>query len=427
MPATVVLGAQWGDEGKAKIADRLAEKADCVVRFNGGANAGNTTKIGERVFPMHLLPSGIFREGVMNLVGPGVALDPNVVLSELALAKEFGSFVQIDKSTPIVLPIHRLMDAAREKAAGALALGTTKRGIAPCYSDFWLRRGVTLEDLRSRIRIQDVFARADYWNELCASAARLGGEGIDFRDLGMVFDPLCLEDTMNWCVQMGEVLTSYAGDTRHCVHEMLAEDKEVLFQGAHGVLLDTYHGTRPFNTASICTAAGVSATFGVYHFRVIGVAKAYATRVGAGPFPTELQNEEGEEIRCRGHEYGTTTGRPRRCGWLDIPALAYACRMAGIQELAITKLDVLAQMDHVRLCTSYGNTPQYQTLTSTVLSAANPMYKDFLDFSSDITHARTFSELPPHLRSYLNHIQVGTGIPITFVGVGPEREQIVVK
>lgn len=424
MPATVVLGAQWGDEGKGKVVDALAERADVIVRFNGGANAGHTIVIGDKTYPIHLLPSGIFREGKMNIVGPGVAFDPNIAMQELKLAQQFGSHVMFDHSAPIVLPIHRQLDAARELAAGSSAIGTTKRGIGPCYSDFWLRRGLTLGDLSSRDRIREVLERGKYWSELFAINSVLKVDQIDFRDLGMTFNPFHLEDTIDWCLSMGENFQPYIWDTRQHVYMALSEGEQVLFEGAQGIMLDRFYGSSPYCTSSLCSAAGVSATFGVYTFeRVIGVAKAYCTRVGAGPFPTELLDENGEELRRRGHEFGTTTGRPRRCGWLDLRALDYACRMGGVTELVITKLDVLADFPRrLYVCSAYKNISTYQTLTNDCLKNEEPVLQRMPIWKDALT--TNLDDLSAEVGKYLRLICQVTGKSISGIGIGPARDQI---
>ncbi|OGL63392.1 hypothetical protein A3C09_04350 [Candidatus Uhrbacteria bacterium RIFCSPHIGHO2_02_FULL_47_44] len=424
MPATVVLGAQWGDEGKGKIIDALAEDADVVVRFQGGANAGHTIVIGDKTYPIHLLPSGIFRKGKLNLVGPGVVFDLAVGLQELELANEFGSRVMLDEQTPIVLPMHRLIDAAREVAAGSSAIGTTKRGIGPAYSDFWLRRSVTFDDLRSREKLEAALSQ-QYWNEMFAVVSMLGGASIDFRSLGMPFNPLHREDTIDWCLSAGEVLALHISDTRACVHNALTRNQNVLFEGAQGVMLDAYHGSRPYVTSSLCTAAGVSASFGVYTFdRVIGVAKAYTTRVGAGPFPTERLDTQGEELRRRGHEFGTTTGRPRRCGWLDLPALRYACRVGGITELVITKLDILTDHPRIFVCDDYANFDEHATLTHSVLQSAKTRYRRMCGWKEDLSMHEHFNDLPLSAHMYIDYIEVATYTAVSGVGVGAERNQI---
>ncbi len=427
MGATVVLGAQWGDEGKGKVIDSLAADADMIVRFQGGANAGHTIVIGDKRHPIHLLPSGIFREGKMNLVGSGVMFDPEVGLMETELARAFGSRVMLDPQTPIVLPMHKLLDAARERAAGLSAIGTTKRGIGPAYSDFWLRRGLTLSDMRSRVNIASALQSRGYWNELCAIGAFLEGEQIDFqKDLGLAFDPFDLEETIDWCAHLGEQLHPYLGDTRREVHRALEKDKHVLFEGAQGVMLDGYHGAGEFKTSSLCTAAGVSATFGVYAFQqVIGVAKAYVTRVGAGPFPTELHGAEGDALRQRGHEFGTTTGRPRRCGWLDLPALCYACRMGGITQLVVTKMDVLSGFPGVQYCMSYEDEVRHETLNLVALTCAKPRLLPVPFFTDQLDQYKHFSEMPEQVMAFLRTIELETKVSIVGIGVGAERSDII--
>ena len=424
MGATVVLGAQWGDEGKGKIIDALAENADVIVRFQGGANAGHTIVIGDKSYPIHLLPSGIFREGKLNLVGPGVVFDPEVGVKEIALAREFGSRVMLDEQTPIVLPLHRLIDAARERADGSSAIGTTKRGISPAYSDFWLRRGVTLGDFRSADRIRAALESRRYWVDLFTIVSTLGGAHIE-RSFGYPFSLFHLDDTIDWLMSFSDQIVPHLGDTRGSVHKALSQNKNVLFEGAQGVMLDAYHGSRPYVTSSLCTAAGVSASYGVYKFdRVVGVAKAYTTRVGAGPFPTELLDEQGEELRRRGHEFGTTTGRPRRCGWLDLPALRYACRVGGITHLVITKIDILTDFPRLRVCNRYRGVKPETTLTCHVLEQANPLCKRVPSWKEDLSACRQYNELPAATRAYIDLIEAGTDTVVSGLGVGAERDQI---
>lgn len=420
MPVNVVLGAQWGDEGKGKVVDALAEDADVIVRFNGGANAGHTIVIKDKIYPIHLLPSGIFRPGKVNLVGPGVAFDPEVGVKEIELASNFGSKIVLDESTPVVLPIHRLIDGLREQAAGASALGTTKRGIGPLYSDFWLRRGVTLGDFRSKETIVKALGYGGYWRELVSIVSELDDN--DDSDL----DSLSLNGAANWCMSFADVIVPLLGDTRHIVHSYLSEGKNVLFEGAQGIMLDAYFGQRPYCTSSLCTAAGVSATFGVYRFdRVIGVAKAYATRVGAGPFPTELFDEKGEELRRLGNEYGTTTGRPRRCGWLDLFALSYACVVGGITELVITKMDVLSGMSGVCLGINYEGENSVFTLTRTIMEKAKVSYHTRPVLIQDFSNVKSFHDLDDTTLDYIHWIRHWTGVPVSGIGIGPERDQLI--
>jgi adenylosuccinate synthase len=428
MSVQIVLGAQWGDEGKGKIVDAFSEKADIVIRFNGGGNAGHTIVVGDKKEAIHLCPSGIVRKGVINIVGPGVVFDLSVGSREIQLASSYGSRVLLDQATPVVLPMHRVLDAGRESAAGKSAIGTTKRGIGPAYSDFWLRRGLRLGDLTSRSSTHNALVNSGYFDELLTLARHFGVENgkVDLSCLNLGINPLSLDETIDWCMKYAGKIIPHLADTRQFVHKAIREDRDVLFEGAQGVLLDTMHGFRPFTTSSCCTAAGVAATFGVFKFdRVIGVAKAYCTRVGAGPFPTELTNGIGEKLRYQGNEYGTTTGRPRRCGWIDLRALSYACRVGGITNLIVTKLDVLSGFESLKYCYDYENIDSQQTLTTADANSATPQYSETPGWSNDITSARSLEELPDVSISYLNEIENHTGIPIDAVGIGPERDQII--
>ncbi|MCX6714981.1 MAG: adenylosuccinate synthase [Candidatus Uhrbacteria bacterium] len=425
MGAIVILGAQFGDEGKGKISDVLAKDAHVVARFQGGGNAGHTLVIGDRTIALHLLPSGICHEDKMNIVGPGVVCDLEVLVQELALAREFGSRVLLDEQTPIVLPIHRMMDAVREVALGARAIGSTKRGIGPAYSDFWLRRSVTLGDLRSADSVRAVLTRGRYMEEMFGAWSLVRGEQIRIEQVDVRVHPMHLDDTIDLLMSFADRVVPHIGDTRACVHRALDDGKNVLFEGAQGVMLDAYHGSRPFVTSSLCTSAGVSATFGVHTFdRVIGVAKAYPTRVGAGPFPTELQDERGEELRRRGHEFGTTTGRPRRCGYLDLPALRQARRVSGIEEFVITKLDILTDLEDLFVCDHYIDVDDYTTLTCSVLENAKPHLLRMPGWNEDLSNCRHYKELPAAARAYIELIEKQTGTVVSGIGVGAERNQI---
>ncbi|TAL51100.1 adenylosuccinate synthetase [Patescibacteria group bacterium] len=369
MPTTVILGAQWGDEGKGKIVDRKSSKlrrGSLCVRHSGGANAGHTTRVGDEKFVTHVLPSGIMNGGVLNLIGPAVACDLAVMREELTIAKRFGSEVAIDRSAPVVLPPHFLLDGLREDRAGEKKIGTTRRGIGPVFSAFFARNAVRMGDLTNADKVRASLLERHYYDEM-AALIRLH-EGTP---------PTC-DEIVEWCMQFAPTMRPLLADTRQIVWEAHRENRDILFEGAQGVLLDIYNGSQPDTTSSLCTLAGVSATFGVYRFdHVIGVAKAYATRVGSGPFPTELMDETGERIRVLGNEFGATTGRPRRCGWLDLPALIYACRMGGITELAMTKGDALEGFDEVRVATRYvfeGRPISLDTLTSRVLREAQVHY-----------------------------------------------------
>jgi len=422
----VVTGAVFGDEGKGKVVDDLAEAADFVIRYMGGGNAGHTVVIGDRSYALHLLPSGIFRAGLTNVVGPGVAFELKIGTHEIALAKAHGSTILLDMGAPVVLPIHRALDLGRELAARSQAIGTTKQGIGPTYGDFWMRRGVRLGDLRSESRVREALTRGGYWKEVLALGHFLDLDdclAADSLSLGM--DPMDLDATVRWCMQHADVVCGHLADTRAIIQEADHEGKRLLFEGAQGILLDTFQGTWPYCTSSLCTPAGVSATFGIYRFdRVIGITKAYATRVGAGPFPTELDDETGEQLRQRGHEFGTTTGRPRRCGWLDLPALRYACRMGGVTELIITKLDVLTGMN-LFVATSYEEHDIRSSLTAEVMENAVPVYSSVPGWSQDITTAKQWSDLPLAARGFVGKIERETNVPVSGVSVGPERSQLI--
>jgi adenylosuccinate synthase len=416
--SVVVLGAQWGDEGKGKIVDKLAENADLVVRFNGGANAGHTIVVGNDTHKIHLLPSGIIRAGTINITGPGVVHDLHVLLTEIELADTFGSMVFLDRSAPVVLPIHKKIDSGREKKSGKAALGTTARGIGPAYEDFWGRCGLKLGDLVNEKRIAARLTERSYYEEKHALAKYLGVQ------------VMSLDETIAWCVSFSDAVRPRLEDTRAMVKMHYKAGKHILFEGAQGVLLDTLHGSQPYTTSSTCTVAGISSTFGVYDFdRVIGVTKAYATRVGAGPFPTEQKNKDGYKLRKIGQETGTTTGRDRRCGWLDLVALRYSCRVGGITELVVTKLDILSSFKtiHVGINYTFENTPvdENLTLTSRIMREAVVDYRAFPGWRKNISCCRKLSELPQNAKNYLHTIQDFTTIPISGIGIGPKRDQLV--
>lgn len=423
----VVVGAQWGDEGKGKIADIEAEQADMIVRSEGGANAGHTVVVQGRTYKLHLLPCGIVRAGKMNVFGPGGVFDPKVGREELAIAREHGSEVMLDTHASVVLPIHRAIDAGREFAAGKNAIGTTLRGIGPCYSDFWLRRGLKLGDLRSSARVREVLTDGGYWDELVALCVHLGvATRVDIEKLNLGIDPMSLDATVAWCMEHATEICDHLGDTRRLVHSMVDTGRTVLFELAQGVMIGTHLEGGKFCTSSTCTPAGISASLGIYGFdRVIGVTKAYATRVGGGPFPTELTDDLGDYIRSNGAEFGTTTGRPRRCGWLDLRALRYACKMAGVTELVVTKLDVLSGLRGLGLCEEYEGVEERATLVESVLQTAKPVLEGHRPWAKDLTSVRATSELPTTAYEYLIRIAQSIGLPITSVSVGPDREAMI--
>lgn len=421
MGNTVVLGAQWGDEGKGKIVDALASglsPGSMCVRFNGGANAGHTiVAAGEKVVT-HQLPSGIMHAGIVNLVGPAAACDLPAICEELKIAKRFGAEVAIDRSAPVVLPVHILLDSLREARAGEKKIGTTGRGIGPLYGSFFARNAVRMGDLTNADKVRASLLERCFYEEMAALITLHGG-----------IPPTC-DEVVEWCMQFAPTVRPLLADTRRMVYEAKDADADVLFEGAQGILLDVLHGSQPNTTSSLCTLAGVSASFGVYEFdRVIGVAKSYATRVGSGPFPTELTDETGDRLRELGHEFGATTGRPRRCGWLDLPALCYACRLGGITELALTKADVLSGFGEVKVATDYTfeNKPiDFDTLTSRVLREVEVSYRSLPGWKEgSIADAKHYEDLPSEFLDFISEIHGHTnahlGVSVCMIGTGPGR------
>lgn len=409
-----VIGAQWGDEGKGKIVDILSENVDMVVRFNGGANAGHTIVVDGKKRVLHLLPVGIVRPVPWCAVGPYVACDLDVIADELNIANNCFSKVLLDEGAPVVLPHHKTIDALREKASGASAIGTTGRGIGPCYEDWVARRGIVLGDLRSPERLRKALEARGYYAEREAVVRHYGGEMFS------------LEETITWA--RSPYILPHLGDTRSLIADQLRLKKRVLFEGAQGVMLDIVHGGRPYCTSSFCGSGAIQASLGVHKLdRVTGVSKAYTTRVGSGPFPTECHGETGDLLRERGSEFGATTGRPRRCGWLDLPALKYACRVGGITELIITKLDVLTGLPRIDVATDYPYSPSAgsMSLTNEVLSETVALCETLPGWTEDIRACRTFDQLPPTARGYITFIQDHVGVPIVGVSVGPDRNDMI--
>jgi adenylosuccinate synthase len=418
MTAVVVVGAQWGDEGKGKIVDIFTEHADMVVRYAGGPNAGHTLVVGDERFVVRLIPSGILRAQTTCVLAQGMAIDPTSLVGELdelakrGLVRSAPSLVVSDRAHAI-LPYHVLIDSLREQLPNAL--GTTKRGVGPCYEDKAARRGVPLGLLRDLPRAEDCIARAlASWEPTIRA---LGG------------DPPTLGDTMKRLREVAPRIVPLLGETSKVVERAVRDGKRVLFEGAQGTLLDVDHGTYPFVTSSHATAGGACTGSGVGPSRidfVVGLVKAYCTRVGGGPFPTELSNEVGDRLRKRGDEFGSVTGRPRRTGWLDLPALRYAVRINGLDGLALTKLDVLTGLDEVQVCTSYrtssGTTDEFPIDDA---AHAVPVYESLPGWQADLSAARTLSALPDAARRYLDRIERDAGCPIILVSVGSRRGETI--
>ena len=422
MPATVLVGMQWGDEGKAKILDELAGSADVIVRYQGGSNAGHTVWIGEERYAFHLVPSGVLREGKLCLVGNGVVLEPQGFVEEMGSLRERGVAIgpenlRVSTLTHLVMPYHRLVDGLAEARRGSGKIGTTGRGIGPAYADkasrVGLRAGDMLDPEHFRARV----------------AARLA----DLNPiLKAVYDhePLDPDAVADEVLAFAPEITPLVADTSTILLDALDAGREVLFEGAQGALLDVDFGTYPYVTSSNSTSLGASAGAGVPPTRldrVLGVVKAYTTRVGAGPFPTEQDNDTGEELRQKGKEFGTTTGRPRRCGWFDAAAVRYAARLGGIEEAALTKLDVLDELSAVKIATGYealdsaGGFP----CGARELAGARPLYEEMPGWRQDTSGCREFSDLPEAARDYVLRLEELTGLFFSHVSVGQARSQTV--
>jgi adenylosuccinate synthase len=418
MSASLVVGAQWGDEGKAKIIDYLSEKIDIIVRYQGGANAGHTVCVDNRKFVFHLIPSGILYPEAICVLGNGVVIDPDAFLSELQSLEREGiearRRILISDGSHIVLPYHRLVDEAREKAAGGNKIGTTKRGIGFCYADKVARVGLRIGDLYSGLE-----ERLEYIVRL------KNHELVNLYGLPPVSYESLLSDLKEFAGQIRPMVTN----TVLYLNDALKSGKTVLLEGAQGTALDIDFGTYPFVTSSNTTTGGAIAGSGIsfqHLSEVYGIAKAYLTRVGEGPFPTELHGDEGERLRQHGREYGATTGRPRRCGWFDAELIRHSARVNGLTGLVLTKVDVLSIYDRIPVAVAYRRgsemLPGFPTLG---LESVEPVYEYLPGWNTDISNARSFDDLPPNCQSYIRRLEELTGVPIRFVSVGPNREQTI--
>jgi len=418
MPGTVIVGAQWGDEGKGKVIDLLAEQAEVVIRFQGGNNAGHTIVHQGETWKFHLIPSGILYSGCTCVIGNGVVIDPAVLCDEidgLRGRRVDVSGLRVSANAHVLMPYHLML----EQRLGKNLIGTTKRGIGPCYADKAARLG---------IRIQDLLDERILKKKIVAA---LEPKRLSLRPFEKDID---LQTMTEQYLTFGHRLEQHIADSQALVWKALDEGRHVLFEGAQGALLDIDHGTYPFVTSSNPIAGGATTGAGVGPRdidEVWGVTKAYATRVGSGPFPSELHDETGDRIREQGGEFGTTTGRPRRTGWLDIVALRYAARLNSLSALAVTKLDVLTGFDPIRVCTAYTSSidPDFRTDTfpyhQSVLHRAIGEYEELPGWHEDLTGVRTWDELPAAARDYLAFVEERVGVPVVMVGVGPGREQIV--
>ena len=422
MATAMVLGTQWGDEGKGKIVDYLAQKADVVIRSQGGNNAGHTVVVDDKAFALRLLPSGILFSDKTCIIGSGVVVNPEVLLQELDGMKEKGvkvSKLEISTRAHVIMPYHIRIDEEDEKLKGDAKIGTTKNGIGPCYADKINRVGIRIGDLMDK----DIFAKKLRVNLKLKNRlfeTYYGCQGFDFDTIYQEY------------LGYAERIRPYVKDTNYSANVYVNEGKKVLFEGAQATMLDIDHGTYPFCTSSNPTAGGACTGSGVGPRRmenIVGVVKAYTTRVGAGPFPAGQNNEVGEYLRNTGHEFGTVTGRPRRCGWLDTAVVKYAAMLNSLDYLAITRLDILDDLDTIKICTGYRYNgqllPEYPASLE-VLEQVEPVYEDMPGWKTDISACKTYDELPEAARKYVERISELVGVPLGIVSVGPNRSQTII-
>lgn len=423
MPAVVIIGAQWGDEGKGKATDLLAEHIDYVVKFNGGNNAGHTVVIGNEKYALHLLPSGILTEGVVPVISNGTVIDPAVLFEEIDALNARGidtSKLRVSANAHIITSYHVTIDKVTERFLGKRAIGTTGRGIGPTYADKINRVG---------IRVQDLFDPSILQQKVEAALVQKNSLLTKVYNRAAIRADLVVAELLSYA----ERLRPMVADTALELHQALDAGKVVLFEGGQATMLDVDHGTYPFVTSSSSTAGGASTGSGIgpgQFKHVIGIVKAYTTRVGAGPFPTELFDEMGEFLRATGHEYGTTTGRPRRCGWYDAPIARYSARINGLTDFVLTKLDVLTGLKEIPVCVAYevdGKRVEEMPVSQSDFHHAKPIYENFPGWTEDISTARTFEELPKNAQDYIVKLEQLSGARISAIGVGPARDAIIVR
>jgi len=421
MPAIVLVGAQWGDEGKGKATDLLGDTVDYVVRYQGGNNAGHTVVIGSEKYALHLLPSGILSPNVVPVIGNGVVIDPAVLLEEIRALDSRGintSKLVISTNAHLITPYHRTIDKVSERFLGKSKIGTTGRGIGPAYADKISRIG---------IRVQDLFDSSILEQKL------EGALNDKNQVLTKVFNRknMAVAEILEEYLAYAEILRPYVADTSLLLDKALKAGKTVLLEGSQGTLLDVDHGTYPFVTSSNPTAGGACTGSGIGPkaiTRVIGIVKAYTTRVGSGPFPTELLDEDGDKLRTIGHEYGTTTGRNRRCGWYDAPIARYAVRINGLTDFFLTKLDVLTGWEKIPVCVAYdvdGTRHDELPASQTDFHHAKPIYEYLPGWKEDISKARSLSDLPKNAQDYVKYLEEISGAPISAIGVGPGRDETI--
>jgi adenylosuccinate synthase len=418
MSVTVLVGSQWGDEGKGKIVDILCEKYDIVARYQGGANAGHTVEIGEKKYILHLIPSGILRENVICVIGNGVVIDPQALLDEIKILEDNGINVKgrllISHNAHLIMPYHKLLDSIRE--SGDQKIGSTGRGIGPCYTDKYERKGIKIVDLLSKETLE-VKIKTSLEEKNILLKKIYDKEGFDIDE--MVHQYLKFDEQIDSCITDAALFLNSAID----------EGKSVLLEGAQGALLDVDFGTYPYVTSSNPTSGGASTGTGIPPTKinsVFGIVKAYTTRVGHGPFPTELEDETGNQLRKEGAEFGATTGRPRRCGWFDAFLVKYSNMINGVEKVAITKLDVLSAFDEINVCVGYKLNGKHLKSFPTDLNRlyeVEPIYETLPGWSEDINDCKSYKDLPQKTKDYLDFLSVQTGMEIEIISVGPKRRQ----
>lgn len=423
MSAFIVLGAQWGDEGKGKMTDYLAEEADVVVRFQGGNNAGHTVEVGDKQYKLHLIPSGILYDEKKNVIGNGVVVDPQALFEEIEYLESMGVKVTPEKlmisdRAHLIMPYHKVLDKLKEKARGKNDIGTTGKGIGPCYTDKIERSGIRICDL----------LHADVFEEKLR-------ENVKAKNLYITKvlegEPVDVEKVLADYKEYAKKIKPFVKDTSVKVYDSIKANKNVLFEGAQGMLLDIDYGTYPYVTSSNTIAGGVSNGVGIgpnLITNAVGIAKAYTTRVGKGPFPTELTDSVGDWIREKGHEYGVTTGRSRRCGWLDLVILKTTARVCGLTSLAVTKIDTLAGLEKIKVCVGYkfdGQIIDYFPASLEDLAKCEPVYKEFDGWDDSVADARSYEELPQNAKEYLKTISEFTDTRIAYVSVGAKRDHTI--
>ncbi|NWF83309.1 MAG: adenylosuccinate synthase [Bryobacteraceae bacterium] len=424
MSNLIVLGAQWGDEGKGKIVDLFSEKFDIVARYQGGHNAGHTVIVGDRKFVLKLIPSGILHPGVHVVIGNGVVVDPIALLDEIQMLEQAGYDVtgrlHVSNRTHVIFPFHRVVEKVSEGREDRVAIGTTSRGIGPCYEDKIGRRGIRMADLLSPTAFNPLY---NYMAEDKKILAEAFGIGVDLH----------IEDIRAEYRRMAERIRPLVCDTAQFLNDSIKAGKRILFEGAQGTMLDIDHGTYPFVTSSSAAAGGACTGTGVPPTRIdgiIGVSKAYITRVGSGPFPSEDHGEAGERIRKAGHEYGSVTGRPRRCGWFDAPLLRYTAMVNGFDSLIVTKLDVLDGLKTIKVCTGYrvgGQMMDTMPAENALMEKIEPVYAELPGWETRTSGITSYEELPKPARDYVAFLEQNTGVEIGCVSTGPERNETIVR